>query len=239
MGICAIVVSLLLQQMFFYSNNVNSSQVSSTDTNDNVIVQLQVPSRSKVSAIESHEKIHSSHALFQQQPPSQEHTFYIPCGKNCHVMIRALRVLGWTRVNTLQEAQLVWTFYRQDEYFKQLASWQRYNFIRTHGVFHEYPHSVSYIPETFNLTSQKEAFQERLVKGRLDERWVLKRSDGKSTTILELNSPVLKIHVDGTNKGMIQEYVCNEMAWNGRKFYVQTFFFVSKACDEYCFNLEM
>lgn len=54
-------------------------------------------------------EIRASKRLFQGLPEANRTTFYAPCGKNCHPVIRAFRTLGWTKVDYLAAGRVIHT----------------------------------------------------------------------------------------------------------------------------------
>lgn len=90
-----------------------------------------------------------------------------------------------------------------------------------------------FLPETFELdvADQRQEFKQRLDNGGMNYPWVLKKPDvnqGKGIFMLGPNSPELE-QVFDTAKGdkyIVQQYICNEMTWESRKFDVRMYWFV-------------
>lgn len=257
-GIAAIVSGLLLVQMMllaaFYNrdteiNLLNARNMASNlpQQASNVILRIMAPPSNN--AFQPDVEIRSSKKLFQDMPEGHRKTFYAHSSKICHVMIRALRHLGWTRVNNIEDAQLIWTYTRHTSWYKELASWQRYNHVPKTWVwnhkdkfakgFRRYQEAtgadIYFLPDTYNLNNANETaeFKERLFeKGGLDQPWVLKQpnvNQGKGITMLAPNSDALKeSHKKGEEDDyIIQQYICDEMTWNERKFDTRMYWFVA------------
>jgi len=175
----------------------NTRYIASTQSENNPILKLVVPPSNP--AFQPNVKIHSSKKLFQDMPVGNRKTFYSHSSKVCHVMIRALRQLGWTRVNTREDAQLIWTYTRMKSWYPNLEPWQRYNHIpRTFAWNHKDKFAqgfrryqkrtnadLYFLPQTYNLNDKNEMkeFKERLLsQGGLDQPWVLK---GMSTSVAD------------------------------------------------------
>lgn len=136
--------------------------------------------------------ITSSKKLFQGLPREYERTYYAPCGKNCHPMIRALRQLGWEKVNSVEVARLVWSHYVDEELFKQLQPWQRYNHIPRDKSQAEEQHSwwkqyakkhenrAYFMPETYILSDPQDRhdLHDRMKKSGNGKKqyWVMDRT---------------------------------------------------------------
>lgn len=98
-----------------------------------------------------------------------------------------------------------------------------------------------FVPETFDLMrpDEEEEFRKRLFEeDGLDHPWVLKIpnvNQGKGITMLGPQSQELKdvlktvAAAKGTTRHIIQQYICNEMTWNRRKFDVRVYWLVRTA----------
>lgn len=194
-------------------------------------------------------EIYSSKRLFQDRPKGHRKTFFAHSSKICHGMIRALRELGWTRVNDRQDAELIWTYSRMKSWYPQLKPWQRYNHVPRTYVwnqkdrfaegFRQYRERTGadtfFLPETYNLNDRKETkeFKQRLLTdGGINQPWVLKEpnvNQGKGITMLAPNSGALKESYKKGKEGdyIIQQYICDEMTWNERKFDTRMYWFVA------------
>mmetsp|Transcript_462 Transcript_462/g.681 ORF Transcript_462/g.681 Transcript_462/m.681 type:complete len:503 (-) Transcript_462:38-1546(-) len=197
-------------------------------------------------------KIKASKRLFSKMPKGKERNFYAHMSKICHPMVRALRDQGWHKVDKKEDARVIYTYVRETKSYPTLKSWQRYNHIANTAAWNKKDNFASgfrryheetgvnpyFLPETFDLTvsKEKEEFQKRLFEeGGLDRPWVLKEpnvNQGKGITMLgpqtdELKN-VLKFVADqGRTRYIIQQYICNEMTWQQRKFDVRVFWLVA------------
>lgn len=185
-------------------------------------------------------------------PKAFARNFYSGMSRIHQPMVRALRDQGWTMVDDRSDARFIYTYTRNKKWYPQLESWQRYNHIPNTAAwnqkdqfakgFHEYEEATGaqawFVPETFdlNIPAQVAQFRTRLFdQGGLDHPWVLKIpnvNQGKGITMLGPNSDELKNVLDtvAKEKGtryIIQQYICNEMTWQKRKFDVRFFWFVA------------
>lgn len=131
-----IIINLLVVQMLLLAScNFDDADVSflhahhmaSNLPQSNVILRLALPPSNP--AFQPDIEIYSSKRLFQDMPQGHRKTFFSHSSMICHVMIRALRQLGWTRVNNREDAQLIWTYTRMKNWYPKLETWQRYNHI--------------------------------------------------------------------------------------------------------------
>lgn len=175
--------------------------------------------------------IKSSRKLFAEIPSSQRKTFYISCGKVCHPMIRALRVLGWTRVNSIGEAQFIWDYDLDSSVPKKLQSWQRYNKVMDYESFYNFwevcyskIQNLPFVLTTFRLPDQYVKFKHRLTREK--QEWIFEdyEKDYSSLKVVELNSESAAKYEKKT--GTMQKSICNAMTWNGRKLNIKVFWFV-------------
>uniref|UniRef100_A0A7S1VHN4 Tubulin--tyrosine ligase n=1 Tax=Grammatophora oceanica TaxID=210454 RepID=A0A7S1VHN4_9STRA len=185
-------------------------------------------------------------ALFEDLPPEYSKTFYNECGKNCHPFIRALRSLGWQKVNSLEKGRLILTFATiNPEWLAEdspLESWQRYAHLPTtyswaHDVsaFYELVKDRStYLPATYRLDDEedRELLDKTLNHSKKDtgvktHPWVLQPyEDGARPTLVP---PKPKLSKDLPEQGaLLSKYVCHSMGWgpSKQKFDVRVFFFV-------------
>jgi hypothetical protein len=229
---------------------VDVALLNNVGSTGGAIVTIRTPP--KFYAFQPNIKIKAHKKLFQKLPKGKERTFYAHMSKICHPMIRALRDLGWHKVEKVDDARLIYTYARKTSWYEGLHSWQRYNHIpntkawnqkdRFAKGFRKYEEKTGirpyFVPLTYDLTvtKEKEQFRSKLFKeGGLDHPWVLKIpnvNQGKGITMLGPNSDelkeVFKTIVQGKDRTryIIQQYICNEMTWNRRKFDIRVFWLV-------------
>jgi len=190
--------------------------------------------------------------LFDELPsPQYSKTFYNECGKGCHPFVRALRSLGWQKVNSLEMGRLVLTFDKiKEEWLEEdsnpLQSWQRYAHLPTtyswaHNVsaFYELVKDTSlYLPTTYRLDNKedREVLDKILNHAKKPEDksaiktqpWVLQPYNDEADPILIPPKP--KLTKDLIEQGaLLSKYVCHSMGWGRsakQKFDVRVYFFV-------------
>jgi hypothetical protein len=219
----------------------------SSESSGHVVLQLKAIKSNP--SYQPEKEIYASKKLFQDMPEASRKTFFAHSSWICHVMTRALRELGWTRVNNPKDAQLIWTYARMKSWYKSLEPWQRYNHVPRTYVwnhkdrfaegFRQYQKRTGadlyFLPETFNLNDKEQVseFKLRLLNdGGVNQPWVLKEpnvNQGKGITMLAPNSDALR---ESYKKGeeddyIIQQYICNEMTWSKRKFDTRMYWFVA------------
>mmetsp|Transcript_29440 Transcript_29440/g.69020 ORF Transcript_29440/g.69020 Transcript_29440/m.69020 type:complete len:640 (-) Transcript_29440:136-2055(-) len=145
-------------------------------------------------------------------PPNSRQTFYIDTKHPINRPIaRALRMMGWRRVENRDEAFLIYSYGSKSSYFPELRSWQRYNHIPNHGAFNikdefqmwmtkyeqDSGDTVWTLPETYRLEDEadRSRFVHRLDNGGgMDSPWVLKKprvNQGKGIAMLGPHTPEL------------------------------------------------
>lgn len=106
-------------------------------------------------------------------------------------MIRALRTLGWDKVNTIKEGRLVFSFKQDDDVYDQLEPWQRFNHIPESSAWHDLSSQIEgwrqyakktgkwpyFIPESYRVSEDKEVLASRMKLG-VKENWVAIDSSG-------------------------------------------------------------
>jgi len=193
-------------------------------------------------------KLKSSKKLFREMPKKYRRNFYSHGSRICQPMIRALRDLGWTKVENKEEARFLYTYTRYTSWYQQLESWQRYNHVPEtyhwnrkdnfiegiHNWEKKNKDDAWFVPATYRLheKDEKKEFQDVLFnQGGIDYPWVLKKpnvNQGKGITFLGPNSDELKHVTDEIPENLIiQQYVCNEMIWGKRKFDVRMYWLVA------------
>mmetsp|Transcript_30985 Transcript_30985/g.47259 ORF Transcript_30985/g.47259 Transcript_30985/m.47259 type:complete len:254 (-) Transcript_30985:817-1578(-) len=159
----------------------------------------------------------SSRKLFSDMPEGHEKYFYAPCSKNCHPMIRALRTLGWDKVNTIKEGRLVFSFKEDGELYDELQPWQRFNHIPNSSAWHDLSSQIGgwnqyakktgkwpyFVPESYRVTEDRKALESRMESG-VKENWVAthpSRSDDVPNLIrhYSANSRELKAYIKEVN----------------------------------------
>jgi len=215
----------------------------------NAIVTIQTPPQ--FYAYQPDIKIKAHKRLFTKMPKGKERNFYAHMSKICHPMVRALRDQGWHKVEKKEDARFIYTYVRETKSYPLLKSWQRYNhipntaawnkkdnFAKGFRTYHEETGVLPYfVPETFDLSVPEEnkQYEQRLFhEGGLDHPWVLKQpnvNQGKGITMLGPQSEelknVMKFVAEGRTRYIIQQYICNEMTWQQRKFDVRVFWLVA------------
>jgi hypothetical protein len=237
-----------------WAHEVSSDKVDATlryAAGETPIVTLQTPPKNY--AYQPNLIIRSSNKLFQALPKTKRRTFYAHRSRINQGMIRALREQGWTQVNHLEDARFVYTYKRMKSWYPKLHPWQRYNHIPNTAAWNQKDNFAKgfrqweertgqeayFVPETydFNILEQKEAFRVRLwEQDGLQRPWVLKIpnvNQGKGITMLGPNSDELKNVLETVAKSdgrrfIIQQYICNEMTWERRKFDVRVYWLVCK-----------
>jgi hypothetical protein len=202
------------------------------DTPKQSMITIPSPPRKVTKVAEGHEK-----------------TFYWDGKVVIRPPVRSLRQRGWRRVDVKEDAQLIVQYKTENSLFTKLKPWQRHMHVPNEHYwntkdtivdgFKAYQeksgHDLFFLPETyrFNVPEDVEAFERRLKKeGGINIPWVLKEPDlnqGKGITIMAPNSKAL-LHVTDDQAGegnIIQQYICNELTWNKRKFDVRMFWYVA------------
>lgn len=147
-------------------------------------------------------------------PPGSVRTFYYDGWKVSMPIARALRSRGWSRVDDVRAAHVVYTYKQREDLGLDMRPWQRFNLIPNADLWNdkwtfvrEYKRwqqqlepgrnnmASQYIPESYMLTDNKEdteAFSRRLKEGGgAKYPWVMKEGDvnqGRGITILAPNS---------------------------------------------------
>ena len=191
---------------------------------------------------------------FTPTPEKFKRTFWVESGKINQPIIRAFRDRQWTKVNSYEDAQLVWRYSTKGEsyYYKGLKPWQRVNHITGTNYwnakdtfvegFKNYEMQVPgkdhyFNPETYMLAEddERDKFSKVLTRGGgMNRPWVLKEGNinqGKGITMLAPNSDELRDVLENNppmdSELIIQRYVCNELTWNRRKYDVRMFWMVA------------
>jgi len=189
--------------------------------------------------------IKSSRKLFSGMPEGHEKYFYAPCSKNCHPMIRALRTLGWDKVNTVKEGRLVFSFKQDGDLYDQLQPWQRFNHIPESSAWHDLSSQIEgwkqyakktgkwpyFVPESYRVSEDKEALASRMESG-VKENWIAIYSSGvdEKPNLLKhysANSRELKEYIKKPTLNVVKSYVCNQLTWKKRKIAIRSFWMVS------------
>jgi hypothetical protein len=183
----------------------------------------------------------SSRQLFRKLPTAHEKSYIIlqeDC-KICHQNIRALRELGWKKVDDMREARLVHTTTNKNLY-SSVESWQRYNhFANTTsfsrrsnyidgwrrymlpGKVRAEPRKTYFLPEFYRLHHplDRELLKERLSRRGGGKRfpWIM-NSKNLGVNLLNRKSrdlnKVLDLKPHGKDdKTWIQKHICNQLEW--------------------------
>mmetsp|Transcript_42980 Transcript_42980/g.48802 ORF Transcript_42980/g.48802 Transcript_42980/m.48802 type:complete len:577 (+) Transcript_42980:73-1803(+) len=233
----------------------NSNSNNDNDDENGVVPILSIKTPPQFYAYQPKlSPMYASKILFTDMPATSRNLFYAHMSKMCHPMIRALREQGWKQTHNWKEARLIYAYSRGivEAWLPELASWQRYNHIPNTRAWNHKDNFANgfrryesltgirpyFVPETFDLTREKvvEKFRKKLYEENgLSRPWVLKvpnMNQGKGVFMLGPNSDGLKGVFDTIKKNedtryIIQQYICNEMTWNKRKFDVRVFWLVA------------
>ena len=225
----AVSVSLLILVVFLGNTMVNN------DANEMKGFVMKTPPRK-----------------FQKVPEQNRKTFFTDGKKISQPITRALRSRGWTKVNSFEDAQFIATYGSRRDYYSEMKPWQRYTHIpgyenwndkeRIVDGFKAYEEKVGrqmyFLPQTYRLNVPEDmaAFEDKLKNGGSNYPWVLKKptvNQGKGIEMIAPNSkelsnvPARVKEEEGEERYIIQQYVCNELTWNRRKFDVRMFWFVA------------
>ena len=145
-------------------------------------------------------------------PAESRKTFYIDTGYPTNRPIaRALRIMGWRRVQSRQDAQIIYSYKHKKHYYKDLKPWQRFNHLPKEAAFNTKDEFQMYmsayernsgdkiwtLPETYRLGDESDLaeFVRRLESGGgIYTPWVLKKpnvNQGRGITMLGGNSKEL------------------------------------------------
>jgi hypothetical protein len=186
---------------------------------------------------------------FTEVPKQHEKTFYWDGKVVTMPLVRSLRSRGWRRVNEKEDAHFIYQYATDKELSTKLKPWQRFSHIPGirhwntkdlivdgFNVYHEKTgNDLFFLPETYrlNVPEDVKAFEHRLNKEKgASSPWVLKKptlNQGKGVTIMAPNSKeLLRVPTDlAGERYIIQQYICNELTWNKRKFDVRMFWYVA------------
>jgi hypothetical protein len=192
----------------------------------------------------------ASKVLFQTSPPGYEKSYFMPCGKACHPIARALRVLGWQKLNEPKNARLIHLDEYDGETENSLTEYQRFNHLEDSillsesnefwSIMKQYKkskggkpgRSVSFLPNVYRLSidHERQAF-EQLVKDGIAKLtpWIATMKKYSRMKIIPSHAKLLKRYQSSkmANKQVMQRYICNQMIWNHRQFVVRVFWLVS------------
>jgi len=194
--------------------------------------------------------------MFADMPSHHEKYFYAPCSKNCHPMIRALRVLGWDKVNTIEEGRLIFSHKQANEFHDELKSWQRFNHISNSEAWHDLTMQTAgwkayttktgkwpyFVPESYSLNrdEDRKALSIRIKSG-LKENWsVIQEGDkDEAHTITHLAAGSKELFLFSKNQigsiknkkkidaTILQSFVCNPLTWKKRKIAIRSFWMIA------------
>jgi hypothetical protein len=183
------IMGIALYSTFFV--DFGSSETCNFDYGGRTIVNVGATVQRVDGAQPRNLVLKASKPMFQEMPQERERFFYAPCSKNCHPMIRALRVLGWQKVDQLELGRIVFTYKLEEGFYPRLASWQRYNHIPNHEVWtvnenrtigwRQYAKKEGngwpyFVPHIYRLSDQedREALENRMHVGQgKHEHWTL------------------------------------------------------------------
>ena len=154
-------------------------------------------------------------------------------------------------MDEIEDAQIIIRYGSSAQIMKSLKPWQRYNHVPNYHYwnqkdsfaeeFKNYEERTGvvpyFLPESFLLESSKDrkAFKKRITQeGGNNHPWVLKEpnvNQGKGIEMIAPNSErlyeIANLKKDDDNEYIVQQYICNELTWNGRKFDVRMFWLVA------------
>ena len=85
-------------------------------------------------------------------PAKSRKTFYINTGYPTNRPIaRALRIMGWRRVESRYDAQLIYAYTHKKHYYKDLKPWQRYNHVPKRSKFNSKDDFQYYMRRTVEI----------------------------------------------------------------------------------------
>jgi len=185
---------------------------------------------------------------FTKVPKGHEKTFFYDGKAISRPIVRALRSRGWQKVNDEEDAHMLF-FYGSSPH--DLKPWQRFNHIPNSMYWNQKDWFAEqfknwqdetgrvpyFLPDSYILETAKErkAFKARITEqGGIDHPWVLKEpnvNQGKGIEIVPPNSDrlleIANLKQGSDNQYIIQQYICNELTWNQRKFDVRMFWYVA------------
>ena len=187
---------------------------------------------------------------FVKVPTGHEKTFTYDGKAISKPAVRALRSRGWQKVDEEEDAHLIFYYGSTSRLYKTLKPWQRFNHIPNISYWNQKDSIIDgfktfqdktgivpyYLPESYRLAASEDrkAFKRRIVKeGGINYPWVLKEpnvNQGKGIEMIAPNSKRLLQIANGkvpVTDYIIQQYICNELTWNQRKFDVRMFWFVA------------
>jgi Tubulin-tyrosine ligase family len=243
-GLPCVIVILIIAFGTYISHTSNQSRQGSLQLNDQNLL------RSKSFDFENS---FGSGKRLTPCPEAFKKKFWMESSKINQPIARAIRMQGWEKTDNFEEAQVIWTYVSTTRLYDKLKPWQRYNHIPKYKLWNQKDSFVTYmmeyaeksgkelsaIPETYRLdtASDLKKFKYRLFKGGgLSVPWVLKKpnvNQGKGITMLgpnteELKNVLKRVENDkGEQNYIIQQYVCNEMTINKRKFDFRIFWIVA------------
>jgi len=168
------------------------------------------------------------------EPSETTKTFYMPCGKKCAAFCRALRSLGWTKVNVATDAQLVFTDMMKESKEKNLTSYQRYNHMPSRLEFTPYKtfwntiqqyrtdvKALHFIPDTYrlNVIEERQELERRIEENKNKPWWVVWQKNEISTIAQNFKM---------SDHFLVSQYICNQMAWSdGNPFLIRVYWLVA------------
>mmetsp|Transcript_28934 Transcript_28934/g.43698 ORF Transcript_28934/g.43698 Transcript_28934/m.43698 type:complete len:272 (+) Transcript_28934:180-995(+) len=225
------------------SNNIKESGT--------LLAQLIPQPRYFPSPIEQH--LSSSKPMFVDAS-TKEYTYYMPCGKNCHAFQRAVRSLGWIKLDSIDNAILVFTDMTKADRWElktsnktELKSWQRYNHLpnrqnfTTRESFLDTLHThtqrndpeFDFFPDTYRMhaTPERRLFERAINENERGAYWKYWNPNLKTTYVhsKQAGNVVKSYDKSGTNKrSYMTKYTCNPMTWSdGNTFIIRVFWLVS------------
>lgn len=217
-----------------------------------LLVQL-VPQPRRYSSPLSKQYLSSSKPMFVNASTS-EYTFYLPCGKNCHAFQRALRNLGWIKLNSGDNARLIFTDMNKEAFQggdksarAELEPWQRYNHLpnrqnfTTRELFLDTMNShtqrndpeFDFFPPTYRIhqTAERRLFDRRNKEDTKYAYWMLWNRNLLTALVNSREAKeIVKRYDQGVanQRNYLTKYACNPMPWSdGNTFMIRVYWLVA------------
>jgi len=253
------VVGATIGIVFYHALVVRTSSGSGCSNNvkesGTLLAQLlPQPRRYPSPLVKQQQHLLSSSKPMFVNASTREHTYFMPCGKNCHAFQRAVRSVGWIKLNSAENARLVFTDMNKEanegkEKFQrpELEAWQRYNHLpnrqnfTTRELFLDTINAhiqrddpeFDFLPPTYRMhqTSERRIFERNIKEDGKHAYWMYWNRDLKTTFVNSKQAKdVIKLHDEGEAKqrNYMTRYTCNPMTWSdGNTFMIRVFWLVS------------
>eukprot|EP00547_Thalassionema_nitzschioides_P004964 CAMPEP_0194202556 /NCGR_PEP_ID=MMETSP0156-20130528/2545_1 /TAXON_ID=33649 /ORGANISM="Thalassionema nitzschioides, Strain L26-B" /LENGTH=512 /DNA_ID=CAMNT_0038928075 /DNA_START=203 /DNA_END=1741 /DNA_ORIENTATION=+ len=249
------VVGATIGIVFYHALVVRTSSGSGCSNNvkesGTLLAQLlPQPRRYPSPLVKQQQHLLSSSKPMFVNASTREHTYFMPCGKNCHAFQRAVRSVGWIKLNSAENARLVFTDMNKEanegkEKFQrpELEAWQRYNHLpnrqnfTTRELFLDTINAhiqrddpeFDFLPPTYRMhqTSERRIFERNIKEDGKHAYWMYWNRDLKTTFVNSKQAKdVIKLHDEGEAKqrNYMTRYTCNPMTWSdGNTFMIRVF----------------